>query len=223
MHKLNVLETGDGSFTLELEGCNEQYHSKHGALQEAMHVFIRSGLDLFHQKKDVSILEVGWGTGLNCALTLAEIKRLPNLSCKYTGLEPFPLDWTLVEKLGYKDFLSESTFVDFTQMHLAKEKAEMNLGGRFFFEKHFSKLEEWQNSQKFDLIYYDAFGPRTQGELWEKSCFEKLAGMVNPGGVFVTYCAKGSLKRDLASFGFEVETLPGPPGKREMVRGIMPY
>ncbi|MFT5337976.1 MAG: tRNA U34 5-methylaminomethyl-2-thiouridine-forming methyltransferase MnmC [Luteibaculaceae bacterium] len=223
MHKLNVLETGDGSFTLELEGCNEQYHSKHGALQEAMHVFIRSGLDLFHNKEEVRILEVGLGTGLNCALTLSEILEHPSLVCKYTGLEPFPLDYSLVEKLGYADFLNEPTFAGFTQMHTGPEKEVVGLHPRFSFEKHFTKLEEWTGNHKFDLIYYDAFGPRTQGELWEKSCFEKLAGMVNPGGVFVTYCAKGSLKRDLASCGFEVETLPGPPGKREMVRGVMPY
>jgi len=214
------METGDGSFTLSLEGLNEQYHSKHGALQEAIHVFIEAGLQEFSERKEgVRILEVGFGTGLNTWLSFrhAASHKLP---IHYIGLEPFPLDWSLVEALSYTEVPGEVELLQ--QLHACSWNEWHEITPLCSLKKVEKKLEDWEGEGVVDLVYYDAFGPRAQGEMWEKEVLQKTAAMLAPGGVFVTYCAKGSLKRDLRDAGLEVESLPGPPGKREMVRARKP-
>lgn len=219
MSKIELITTDDGSHSLLNIALDETYHSRHGALQESKYVFIKQGLDFFYEKiqqKTISILEVGFGTGLNAWLTLQRAQEL-NISVHYTTLETFPLPSTVWPSLNYA---AESSFEnDFLKLHqTAWNKAEV-ITPFFTIHKVEQSLQDFEASGKqFDIVYFDAFAPNKQPELWEAPILRKVAGMLSSNGVFVTYCAKGQLKRDLKSFDLEVESLPGPPGKREMVR-----
>lgn len=215
--KVELRETNDGSHTLFIPELNENYHSHHGAIQEARHVFINEGLiPLLNKNYPINILEVGWGTGLNCLLSCLFSE---NKSIKYTGIEAFPIVQTLHEALNYVMYLENSSEI-FERLIMASWDKETKITNDFTLKKIHAKIQEWETEDKFDLIYYDAFGPRAQEEMWRKETLERVICMLKKDGFFVTYCAKGQLKRDLKELGCFVETLPGPPGKREMTRAV---
>jgi tRNA U34 5-methylaminomethyl-2-thiouridine-forming methyltransferase MnmC len=211
----------DGSHTIVHSVYNVPYHSLRGAIQESKVVFIQACLEALAAQRlpSIDIFEMGFGSGLNAFLTCqwALNHKLP---VKYTTIEAFPLGREVVETLNYPDILGEhSTFqhlhdVSWDQMHAVNP----------FFSicKVFGTLEEYQSSEHFDGIYYDAFAPSAQPSLWDFPTMQKLIGFLRPGGIFTTYCAQGQLRRNLKEAGFIVERLPGPPGKREMLRGMKP-
>ena len=216
----SIITTGDGSKTIHLPGWNENYHSSHGAVQEAKHVFLKHGLDVFLGNSDIHILEVGFGTGLNTILTL-EAGLNSNSTITYDGLEAFPISNDEMVALEYVNLL-DSVFLKekYKQIHNISWDVPNVISPAFTLTKIHQELQK-QNftSNTYDLIYFDAFGPRVQEDMWTKEIFQKLYDSLTPGGYLVTYCAKGQVKRDLKSVGFFVEALPGPPGKREMTRG----
>jgi len=213
--KRKVITTNDGSSSIFIEEMDEHYHSVHGAVQEAIHVFLRMGLDQVI-KEPVRILEVGFGTGLNCLLT-----ALSNKVVFYHGIEAYPVGTDLIAGLNYTDEIKDSEAL-FSSIHKAEWGVEEEISESFSLLKQKVMLEEVVLEAKYNLIYFDAFGPRAQEELWHIDHFKKLYDALEPGGIFVTYCAKGQVRRDLMEVGFKMERLPGPPGKREMLRGIKP-
>ncbi len=217
--KRKIVKTADGSTTIHLEEWNEQYHSKHGAVQEAYHVFIKHGLDQFSESVD--ILEIGFGTGLNAFITLLESeKRL--LKVKYHGVEAYPVSLEEIEALNYTELLSIPPALDawFVEMHKTKWDINTEITPRFELCKRRQFFSDITDKNVFDLIYFDAFGTRVQPELWTESIFKKMYTALKSPGILVTYAAKGSVRRAMQSVGFKVERLPGPPGKREMLRAI---
>ncbi len=223
MH-LEIRQTNDGSNTLYVPDLNEHYHSVHGALQESQHVFIKHGLEYaLEQKRDVKILEVGFGTGLNAILTLPYALS-QQAFIQYDTLEKYPLTTEVVERLHFEQFILNPEQLDyFKQMHASPWNEPADLSPYFTLQKIHETLEEFSPPDAYyDVIYFDAFAPEKQPELWTEEVFAKLYKAVRPGGVLVTYCAKGAFKRNLKAAGFIVEALPGPPGKREMTRGTRP-
>ncbi|MCX2744694.1 tRNA (5-methylaminomethyl-2-thiouridine)(34)-methyltransferase MnmD [Mangrovivirga sp. M17] len=222
--KIKLIKTEDGSHSLYNEDLNETYHSQHGAYNESTHVFIKQGLKYFyfeHFPKQIKILEIGFGTGLNALLTVKELGLLPNVKINYTTLEPYPLTKEIVEGLNYTDLdMLESYKDQFYKIHEAEWGENVEITDRFTINKQKLKLQDFNSEEKYDIIYFDAFAPNKQGELWEYDILEKVAQMMARPSCLVTYCAKGQFKRDLASLDMVVETLPGPPGKKEMVRGV---
>jgi tRNA U34 5-methylaminomethyl-2-thiouridine-forming methyltransferase MnmC len=219
---LQILPTADGSTTLLNQSLNETYHSIHGAIQESQHVFIESGLNplLQHsQAKQISILEIGFGTGLNALLTLLATKDL-NIKVYYEGIEAFPLPMETVAQLNYPDLLkSEESKIVFNSLHQTDWNKTQTITPNFHLRKRNVKIQEVDfEKEKFDLIYFDAFAPSKQPEMWERSILQKVTEAMKPQGIFITYSAKGQLKRDLVSLGLSVEKIAGPPGKREMIR-----
>jgi tRNA U34 5-methylaminomethyl-2-thiouridine-forming methyltransferase MnmC len=221
MH-LEIRQTKDGSNTLYVPELNEHYHSVHGALQESQHVFIKHGLEhVLHLRKDIKILEVGFGTGLNAILTYP-FALAQKAFIQYDTLEKFPLGIDVVEQLHFdKVILNPEMQEVFMALHKAPWNEPVEVIPYFTLQKIHETLEEFVAPQAYyDLIYFDAFAPEKQPELWSDEMFAKLYKATRPGGVLVTYCAKGSFKRSLRAAGFAVEALPGPPGKREMTRGL---
>jgi tRNA U34 5-methylaminomethyl-2-thiouridine-forming methyltransferase MnmC len=216
---IELISTGDGSSSLYNPELNETYHSRHGALRESRHVFIQEGLELKHQLPKVKILEVGMGTGLNVLLTgLYALQRKQPIHL--ITLEPFPISHELIAQVNYADLLDQTTASEmFDMIHESSWNHDVQLNDFFAFKKLNIKLEEYTNKQVFDLIYYDAFGPHAQPELWKESVFQHLANFCTKGTTLSTYCAQGQFKRNLKAAGFKIERLPGPPGKREMTRG----
>ena len=214
--KREIFLTEDGSTSIHLPEWDEQYHSKHGAIQEAYHVFIRSGLDLF--QGDIAILEIGFGTGLNAFITLLEAEKR-NLSINYYGIEAYPIIMDEVKKLNYPKELDaldkEALFLKIHEIPWDKTEA---LTAHFSLEKKQEYFEDIQEEAIADLIYFDAFGAKVQPELWTEDIFKRMYNALKPKGYLVTYAAKGSVRRAMQAVGFEVERLPGPPGKREMLR-----
>jgi tRNA U34 5-methylaminomethyl-2-thiouridine-forming methyltransferase MnmC len=211
--------TADGSDTFFMPEFNEYYHSHHGAIQEAKHVFIKNGLQHLSKRKSINILEVGLGTALNALLTVIEAHEL-QIKINYLGLEAFPLSNEQLEELNYSKLIDDKNSGSFFEKIKQVEWGSKSKISDFFeIEKVHNTLQEIKlKFNHFDLIYYDAFGPRAQEEMWHLDLFEKLYNSLKTNGVFVTYCAKGQVKRDLKSLGFQLESLPGPPGKREMIR-----
>lgn len=222
--KIKLIKTEDGSHSLYNEDLNETYHSQHGAYNESSHVFIKHGLKYFYFEyfpKEINILEVGFGTGLNALLTIKELALLPSVKINYTTLEPYPLEKHIVEGLNYTELGMLASYKEqFFKIHDAKWGEKVDITDRFTITKHQVKLQDFNSEDKFGIIYFDAFAPNKQGELWEYKILEKVSLMMEKPSCLVTYCAKGQFKRDLASIGMVVETLPGPPGKKEMVRGL---
>lgn len=215
--KIEILKSNDGSHTLYLPEMDETYHSRHGAVQEALHVFIRNGL-LFkaEEQRDLKVLEIGWGTGLNSLLTYKETKA-SHLTIHYVGVEKFPVPAEVLKQLNYKDW-DEDDFL--SGVYGADWEKPVRISENFVLKKLAKDVVALDFLEQFDVIYFDAFGPRAQDEMWQKNIFEIIYMATKPGGVFVTYCAKGQVRRDLQEVGFKMERLPGPPGKREMLRGV---
>ncbi|GMN09525.1 tRNA (5-methylaminomethyl-2-thiouridine)(34)-methyltransferase MnmD [Croceitalea sp. MTPC9] len=212
-----IIITADGSKTIQLEDWNEQYHSIHGAVQEAYHVFIKHGLQQF-ENQNVSILEIGFGTGLNALITMVEAQKL-SLRVNYCGVEAFPVSMEEINQLDYVRTLNfEAHENEFLNMHISDWGKEQKINPNFTLQKHQLDFREVSYQNLFNLIYFDAFGHRVQPELWSESIFKKMYGALKLGGVLVTYSAKGSVRRAMQEVGFTVERLPGPPGKREMLR-----
>ena len=218
--KREIIITEDGSTTIHIPEWDEQYHSKHGAIQEAYHVFIEMGFFHFlknNQAKPLNILEIGFGTGLNSIITLIEAEKL-NIEVDYTGVEAYPVASDEIEKLNYSKQLKTSDEL-FNQLHQCIWETFEEITSNFNLlkqKKFFSEIEDQNN---FHLIYFDAFGARVQPELWTVKTFQKMYNALKVEGVLVTYSAKGSVRRAMQEVGFIVEKLPGPPGKREMLRG----
>lgn len=211
------ITTADGTYTLELSEGGETYHSRHGAVQESKHVFIGAGFNAIAvDRHELRVLEVGFGTGLNALLTLIAC-HYAQIKVHYTGLEPLPLSVEEIEGLNYVNDLSADIHC-FECLHEVPVDGEEVIDANFTLRRSTSELQAYAPQEKFDLIYYDAFGPNTQSELWTLTCFEKCLVLLKEGGVLVTYCAKGQVRRNMIEAGFEVERLPGPPGKREMLR-----
>ena len=219
--KREIITTGDGSSTIFLPEWNEHYHSKHGAIQEAMHVFIRHGFERITAEfpgKQISILEAGFGTGLNALITLLEARE-KGVSVDYTGIEAYPVSSEEVEKLNYKSaFAAEDAAEIFQKLHEVPWEIEAQISSFFTLQKKKMFFKEISENEKFDLLYFDAFGPRVQPELWTEEIFKEMFLAMKSGGILTTYSAKGSVRRAMQAVGFEVERLPGPPGKREMLR-----
>jgi len=217
--KREFLTTRDGSVTIHLPEWNEQYHSKHGALAEAMHVFIDTGLRYFIENgssKDLQILEIGFGTGLNTFLTLQEAKKR-GWKIEYTGVEAYPVAGSEVEKLNYATLINASE-KEFRQLHDAPWENPSEIHPNFQLTKRKQFFSEIIDQEVYHLIYFDAFGARVQPELWTEAIFDRMYKALLPDGILVTYSAKGSVRRAMQAVGFTVERLPGPPGKREMLR-----
>lgn len=221
-----IVATSDGSRTLYLPDWDESYHSRHGAVQEALHVFIETGLR--HSELDpVRVFELGFGTGLNALLTAWEA-RAAGRGISYCTIEAFPCTWEEASAMEYpshlavKDMPPELLEDWMKTMHEAPWGEPVPIHKGFELEKVRASIADWAPGSQFDLVYYDAFGPRVQPELWEKEILAKVTGAMAKGGIFVTYSAKGSVRRVLQGLGLEVERLPGPPGKREMLRGRKP-
>ena len=216
--KREIITTADGSKTIQIKDWEEQYHSKHGALQEAYHVFIKNGLELFNDTK-LNILEIGFGTGLNALITLKESKRL-KLDIGYTGVEAYPISKIEHQQLDYISTLKTKSLKNkFDLMHESPWEQEVFIANNFKLKKEKRDFKEVDSKNAFDLIYFDAFGARVQPELWTVSIFKKMFEALRIKGYLVTYAAKGSVRRAMQEVGFIVERLPGPPGKREMLRG----
>jgi tRNA U34 5-methylaminomethyl-2-thiouridine-forming methyltransferase MnmC len=219
--KRKIITTGDGSKTIQIEDWNEQYHSKHGAIQEAYHVFIDHGLRLFN-KTEVSILEIGFGTGLNALITFLETPKL-ELNVDYVGVEAYPVSMEEVDALDYAQQLGvDGLQAPFQSMHSTPWEKRIPIRDDFSLCKQKKDFKDIDAQNLFNLIYFDAFGARVQPELWTEELFVKMYEAAKPGGVLVTYAAKGSVRRAMQAVGFTVERLPGPPGKREMLRAIKP-
>ena len=220
MSSLKIITTQDGSHSLLNEQLNETYHSVHGALQESKHVFIQHGLDFVNKNQGpttIHILEIGFGTGLNALLTL-QYAIANKLSIQYTTLEAFPVEEAIWSNLNYVE--SDEEKKQFKKLHHANWNEVESIDHVFAIRKLHTTLQQVElEVNQYDVIYFDAFAPNKQPEMWELPMLQKIASSMKHDGVFVTYCAKGQLKRNLKSVGLTVETLPGPPGKREMVRG----
>ncbi len=216
--RLRLQVTGDGSHTLYVESLDEHYHSHFGALTESRHIFINAGLG-YCRGESISILEAGFGTGLNALLTAlyAEENRK---HVSYVTLEKYPLPDDLLDKLNYAVMTGSRGKWMFDAIHAAAWETPVVLTPRFTICKKKFDLTADTLSGSFDLIYYDAFGPDKQPEMWTPTVMDKINAVTRAGTVFVTYSAKGSLRRMLKGLGFEVSLLPGPPGKRVMTRAV---
>ena len=216
-----VITTADGSKTIHLVDWNEHYHSIHGAIQEANHVFIKHGLLFFIEKfpdiNPIKILEIGFGTGLNAFITLIEAQKL-NVEIKYLGVEAFPISSEELKELNYSSQLDSAKSDEFIKLHETPWEEMHSITSSYSLTKQKKFFVDIEDQKLYDLIYFDAFGARVQPELWTEAIFKKMYEALRPNGILVTYSAKGSVRRAMQTVGFEVERLPGPPGKREMLR-----
>lgn len=213
--KREIVQTSDGSTTIHLPEWNENYHSKHGAIQEAKHVFIKNGFNQF-TKTELSILEIGFGTGLNAFITFLEAEK-NNKKVNYVGAEAYPVIFSEIAQMNYVDELQAADFeMDFRNMHECEWNTNVKISEVFCLTKRQQFFNEINDIEVFDLIYFDAFGYRVQPELWSTEIFKSMFTALKPGGKLVTYAARGVVKRSMIEVGFSVEKLAGPPGKREM-------
>jgi len=219
--EIKLFVTEDGSHSLQVPAMGETYHSSHGAIQESNHVFIKNGLEYWVNNnigKDLSIFEVGFGTGLNALLTLQKAKQL-NVKVNYTSIELYPLNSDLTNQLNYTVQLGFDKCI-LNKLHSCNWNETVDITSHFNLQKIKASFQDKSTDSTFDIIFYDAFAPSKQAEMWDYALIEKCYTMLNSNGVFVTYSARGQLKRDLKQAGFAVESLKGPPGKFEMVRAV---
>lgn len=218
-----IRTTSDGSKTLHINDLNENYHSHHGALQEAQHVFIDNGLNLLNDY-EINILELGLGTGLNVLVTINEfMKTDKNHVIHYYTLEKYPINEIEVRELNYGSIFNETEMMEiYQQIHTSNWNKTIEIIPNFFFTKFHCDFFDLQNMDlpKIDLVYFDCFGARVQPDLWEKPLFELVSNKMKKGGLLTTYSSKGSVRRILKELNFNVEKKAGPPGKREMINAI---
>lgn len=216
--KREIIITSDGSTSIHLPEWEESYHSKHGAIQEAQHVFIKNGLSLC-KGQSVSVLEIGFGTGLNAFITFLEsIKNNQNI--EYVGVEGFPISTDEVVQMNYVNQLNASQFeAEFKTMHISDWEENVTISETFRLTKRKQLFNDINDKNQFDIIYFDAFGYRVQPELWSVEIFTKMFEALKEGGILVTYACRGPIKNAMKEAGFKIEKLAGPPGKREMLRG----
>lgn len=219
--KRSIILSRDGSHTLFHPDLNETYHSTHGALRESIYVYITQGLDLFRENKEVHIIEVGFGTGLNALLTWHAAEHY-NICIHYHTLEPFPLKQELIGQLNYPSLIDgPSSEHKFKQLHSCSWDEDVVLSSHFMLHKYHSTLEAAQlPDNTFHLCYFDAFAPSRQPEVWSDKNLLQIYTSLQVDGSLVTYCAQGAFKRTMKAVGFEVQVLPGPPFKVEMIRGL---
>ncbi len=213
---VDTLITEDSSSTFFNKRFGEHYHSTYGAIRESRHIFIDAGLMFIsHGRKEINILEMGFGTGLN-ALLSCNFASANKIRTSYFGLEAFPIDIKDAKKLNFPEILETNTDI-FLRMHGPEMKYEAS--EHFSFEKHIGKLEDTAlTANHFDLVFFDAFSPGSQPELWTENIFRKINKSLKKGAILTTYSCKGLVKRNLRSSGFSIKKLPGPPGKREFLR-----
>ena len=217
---ITIHETADGSQTLKNELIGESYHSSHGALQESMHVYIQHGLRQSSIKNNkIRVFELGFGSGLNALLTLRETLLNKDLEIEYVCVEPFPIHEKIVQQLTYPNPNERDGFI---LMHQVESGTWLKLHDRFSFLKLEDTFENYRDDTGFELVYYDAFGPTTQPELWNMDALKRSVDLMNSGGVWVTYCSKGEVRRGLNSLGMNAVRLAGPPGKRHMIFATKP-
>lgn len=214
--KPQLKTTEDGSHTLFSPLADECYHSQKGAIQESEHIFIKAGWEEC-EKNELKIFEVGFGTGLNAFLTLLKAEN-EHKKVLYTSLEYYPVENAVIEKLNYPELLDENRKNDFEKLHNASWNTKEQISPFFTLEKIQTDFTKYELSDSYDLFYFDAFSPEKQPEMWTQERFETLYAHANSGAVLVTYCSKGIVRRAMQTAGFEVERLPGPPGKREILR-----
>lgn len=218
--KRQLIETEDGSHSFYLPELDEHFHSTHGAIQESQHVFIESGLKQI-SKKTVNIFEAGFGTGLNALLSIIESDKSGQI-IHYYGIEKYPLTPDEYTRLNYSSLTGFDCHPTFLSMHECPWEKTLKLSADFSFTKLQNDLTTYpfDGCPLFDLVYYDAFAPNKQGDMWNISIFERIYQHCAPGAILVTYCARGEVRRTLQAVGFQTEKIPGPPGKREMLRAI---
>jgi len=217
-----IITTADGSKTIQIEEWDEQYHSIHGAIQEANHVFIKHGLHHVNSiseksSQEISILEIGFGTGLNAFITALESQKLQK-KIHYVGVEAYPVATKEIEQLNYAELIKEQASEMFTKLHDVPWEVQTEISSNFRLTKRQQFFSKIGDESSYDLIYFDAFGARVQPELWTEDIFRIMYNALKNNGVLVTYSAKGSVRRAMQAVGFRVERLEGPPGKREMLR-----
>jgi tRNA U34 5-methylaminomethyl-2-thiouridine-forming methyltransferase MnmC len=212
-------QTEDGSHTLYVPSIDETYHSIHGAINESRHVFIEAGLSLI-EKDEIRVLEIGLGTGLNAFLT-AIYGEKTGKKISFTSIEKFPLEEVIWQQLNYGSALNNYSL--FTDIHAAAWEQEVVITPNFTLMKLQADLKSLSLSSEYDCIFFDAFSPEKQAELWTEDIFKNLYKHTADGGILTTYCAKGAVRRAMQAVGFEVERIPGPFGKREMLRARKIY
>lgn len=215
-----IIVTEDNSKTLLIPELNETYHSTKGALTEALHVFIKEGID-YTNKTSLRIFEMGMGTGLNALLTLNHSIQ-NNINIEYTTIEKYPLSFQQVEELNHLNISNlDHLQNEYRKMHECEFGTKTIIQQNFSFTKLKGDVENFNFSeQSFDLIFYDAFGPKVQSDLWQTPILERMKDLLDIGGILTTYCAQGQFKRNLKALDFEIQSIAGPPGKREMTRAI---
>lgn len=225
MDNLLLQTTDDGSQTILNAHLNETYHSTHGALTESKHIFIGQGYDAIPGKtRSLTILEVGFGTGLNALLTMISCEK-DQRKVHYVAVEPYPLTDDILKQLQYPGLVGScDERTRFYQMHHIPWGVPFFISDHFILNKLDQKLQDLSfQPEKFNLVYFDAFSPEVQPELWTEKVFQELFTALQPGGILVTYSVRGEVRRNLKACGFEVEKIPGPPGKREITRARKPY
>lgn len=215
--KREIIITNDGSTTIRIPDWDENYHSTHGAIQEAKHVFIKNGLDLFQNQSEIAILEIGLGTGLNAFITFLE--TLNKEKVNYVGVEAYPVSAEEVSLMNYVSELKAEKFESiFKKLHTSNWEIKTQLTACFNLTKRKQFFQDIQDKNQYDLIYFDAFGFPLQPELWNETIFKIMFDALLPNGVLVTYACRTSIKNAMLTAGFSIEKLPGAPGKREMLR-----
>lgn len=215
--KREVIITSDGSTSIHLSEWDESYHSKHGAIQEAYHVFIKNGLSLF-KNQSVSVLEIGFGTGLNAFITLIEAENSKQ-NISYVGVEAFPVSEEEIIQMNYPSQLNVGSLaVFFKKMHTVSWQEKHTISTYFQLTKRHQFFKDITDKNQFELIYFDAFGFRVQPELWSIDIFKLMYNALKINGILVTYACRGPIKKAMLEAGFQIEKLAGPPGKREMLR-----
>ncbi len=214
-----IILTDDNSFTIFLPELDETYHSRKGAIAESLHVYIKSGLEFVANTKDrIKIFEFGFGTGLNALLSW-QFAEANHKTIFYDSVEKYPLEKEIYSRLNYDKVIGTGKHL--MDLHEANWNEAIILSDHFILQKFNTDINLVAFPKDYyDLVYYDAFAPSKQAEVWEFSVLNKIYDSMVTDGILTTYCAQGAFKRNLINLGFEVEKIPGPPGKREMIRAI---